>query len=163
MSAEIKIDIDNYLSEEEKKEIARDYFRETLKIHFCDKDSVLSDAQRDRHLGNITHHIIFKEVQKYIPNYKEFIEQKVLDVMNNKNISYEVFREKSDFGSKDSLAIRYINDFIEENKQILLDKVIEKINSFDYDKVIIDKLQNIMEESVGNIYDLFDKLKNKNQ
>jgi len=158
----VNINIDDYLSEEEKKEIAGDYFRSTLESNFPKGSSGKDDAERDRHIGNIYHSIIFTEVQKYLPDFQTTIKDKIIEVLNTKDLNFQIFREKDNyFGHPQSLALNYIDETIKENKELIEGKIIEKINSFDYDKKIIEELQSIIENSYSNIYDLFDKLKSK--
>jgi len=60
----VEIDINEYLSEEDKKEIAIDVFRQQVKNQlFKSTDgTVQSDSEIQRVIGNITHEIVFQEV-----------------------------------------------------------------------------------------------------
>lgn len=156
------INIDDYLTEEEKKEIAIDYFREALKKHFTDEDNGKADSERDRHIGNIYHSIILEEVQKYLPNFQDIIKEKVIHAITNENLHFQIFRNKDDyFREKQSLALDYIEEVVKENEELIKEKTINKIATFNYDEIIIDKLKSVFEDSFSDIYDLFDKLKQK--
>lgn len=156
------INIDNYLTEEEKKEIAINYFRESLQKHFTNKDNGKADFERDRHIGNIYHSIILEEVQKYLPNFQDIIKERVIHTITNENLHFQIFRKKDDyFREKQSLAMDYIDEVVKENEELIKEKTLNKITTFNYDEIIIDKLKSVFEESFSNIYDLFDKLTQK--
>ena len=162
MNINYSINIDDYLTEEEKKEIAIDYFREALKKHFTDKDNGKADSERDRHIGNIYHSIILEEVQKYLPNFQDIIKERVIHAITNENLHFQIFRRKDDyFREKQSLALDYIDEVVKENEELIKEKTINKIVTFNYDEIIIDKLKSVFEDSFSDIYDLFDKLKQK--
>lgn len=156
------INIDNYLTEEEKKEIAINYFRESLQKHFTNEDNGKADSERDRHIGNIYHSIILEEVQKYLPNFQDIIKERVIHAITNENLHFQIFRKKDDyFREKQSLAMDYIDEVVKENEELIKEKTLNKIATFNYDEIIIDKLKSLFEESFSDIYDLFDKLKQK--
>ena len=72
MQTTITIDINDYLSESEKKEYAIEAFKETIKKGmFKDKQGIQLDSEIQRVIGNISHSIVMEEVQKYIPNCEE--------------------------------------------------------------------------------------------
>jgi hypothetical protein len=157
----ISININEYLSESEKKEIVTRHFEKALDSHFSDMKNIYADSERDRHIGNIYHHIICNEIDKHIPNMQEIITKKVKEAIDTKDLTWFIFQRSNAYGDKDSLAVTYINECINNNKQLILDNVADKIKSFNYDEIIIDKLQGIIEESFSNIYDLFNQLKTK--
>ena len=162
MNINYSINIDDYLTEEEKKEIAIDYFREALKKHFTDEDNGKADSERDRHIGNIYHSIILEEVQKYLPNFQDIIKERVIHAITNETLHFQIFRRKDDyFREKQSLALDYIEEVVKENEELIKEKTINKIATFNYDEIIIDKLKSVFEDSFSDIYDLFDKLKQK--
>ena len=67
----IQINIDDYLSESEKKRYAIEVFKESIKYDlFNGKDGVQLDSEIQRVIGNISHSIVMTEIQKYIPNYE---------------------------------------------------------------------------------------------
>lgn len=158
----ISININEYLSESEKKEIVIRHFEKALDSHFSKmKDNNYADYERDRHIGNIYHHIICNEIDKHILNMQEIITKKVKEAIDTKDLTWFIFKRSNAYGDKDSLAVTYINECINNNKQLILDNVVDKIKTFNYDEIIIDKLQGIIEESFSNIYDLFNQLKTK--
>ena len=95
METTIKIDINEYLSESEKKEYAIQAFKESIKKGmFNDKQGVQLDTEIQRVIGNISHTIVMDEVQKYIPNFEELIKQKVLKILTEDSFSYQIFKKK---------------------------------------------------------------------
>ena len=75
----VDVNINDYLSEEDKKEIAIDVFRQQVKKELFNSNdgTVQADSEIQRIIGNITHEVVFTEVQKYIPDAKEQIIGKV--------------------------------------------------------------------------------------
>ena len=67
--AQIEIDINEYLTESEKKELVIEAFKEQVKSElFKSKNGTIqSDSEVQRIIGNITGQIVMNEVQKYIP------------------------------------------------------------------------------------------------
>ena len=95
METTITIDINDYLSESEKKEYAIEAFKETIKRGmFNDKEGIQLDREIQRVIGNISHSIVMDEVQKYIPNCEELIKQKVLKILNEDSLTYQVFKKR---------------------------------------------------------------------
>ncbi|MEG1543949.1 MAG: hypothetical protein RR382_05420 [Tannerellaceae bacterium] len=158
---EATINIDNYLSESEKKEYAIEAFKESVKESlFKGKTGVLADSEAQRILGNISHNIIEEMVAEYLPNYSDIIRNKVQDKIMNDDLSYEVFRKGDAWGGKESLAIQYINNKIIESKGLIQLKVEQAIKDFDYDTVVRKEISAQMDkisESFYKLNELFSK------
>jgi len=108
--ANIEIDINSYISEEEKRELAIQVFKERIEneLFKAPKGTVIADSEVQRIIGNITSSVVISEISKYIPDYKEKINKKVSEAIS-KDISYYVFKKKDSWGGEDSIAIKYIN------------------------------------------------------
>ena len=97
-----------------------------------------------------------------MPNFQDIIKEKVIHAITNENLHFQIFRNKDDyFREKQSLALDYIEEVVKENEELIKEKTINKIATFNYDEIIIDKLKSVFEDSFSDIYDLFDKLKQK--
>ena len=155
METNVKINIDDYLSEEEKKEIAVDVFRTQVKNELFNSTdgTVQSDAEVQRVIGNITAAIVFKEVQKYIPDAKEKIKKKTEQALN-KDISYYVFRKKDAWEKEESLAITYINESVKDNRDHLKARVKKTLESFDLMDSLREEVATLFDNMGSNFYSL---------
>ena len=154
--AQIEINIDNYLSEEEKKELAIQVFKAQVKqeLFKSDDGTIQSDSEIQRVIGNITHHIVMAEVQKYIPDFEEQIKSKVRKALTEKDISYEIFKVKNVWDSEESLAITYLNETVRSCKEIFQNRIKETIENYDLSKAITEEVCTVFDEMAGNFYKL---------
>lgn len=160
----IKINIDDYLSEEEKKELVIQTFKETVKRELLDGHSdntIQSDSEIQRVIGNITHHIVMKEVQKYIPDFEEHIKSKVRKVLTEKDLSYEIFKVKNEWDNEESKAITYMNEVINNSKAEFQKKIKDAILAYDPSDDIRDKLSDTFGEMGDTIYKLSELFGNR--
>ena len=161
MSTTIEIDINDYLSESEKKYYAIEAFKETIKKGmFKDKQGIQLDSEIQRVIGNISHSIVMEEVQKYIPNCEQLIKEKTLQVINKDSFSYEVFKKKDAWDKEESLAITYMYQTIKENKDLFQSRIKEAIENYDLSKDISEQISNEFAQMADTIYklsELFEK------
>lgn len=119
---EIMINIDDYLTNEEIKEIIGEEIKENIRINIRDNKSITT------FLNNLSYkyvwEIIEDEVEKKLDGIaKEVITEKVVEIIK-KLSSYDVFRS-GDYFNKKSIAQKILDDAVEENKEILQKKVKE--------------------------------------
>jgi hypothetical protein len=163
MKTTITIDINDYLSESEKKEYAIEAFKETIKKGmFNDKQGIQLDSEIQRVIGNISHSIVMEEVQKYIPNCEELIKKKTLAVINKDSFSYEVFKKKDAWDKDESLAITYMNQTIRDNKELFQKRIKETIENYDLSKDISENISNEFSKMADTIYNLSELFNKKN-
>src|SRR5699024_506900 len=118
------ININKYLSEEDKKSLATDVFKDYIKESlFGGKSEVVTDSEIQRIIGNISHDIVMREVQKHIPDFEHLIKSKVRKVITKDDLSYQVFKRRSAWESKESKAITYLNEVIEEQKEVFQSRI----------------------------------------
>lgn len=162
METTITIDINDYLSESEKKEYAIEAFKEVIKKGmFNDKEGIQLDREIQRVIGNISHSIVMDEVQKYIPNCEELIKQKVLKILNEDSLTYQVFKKKDAWENKESLAITYMEQTIRENKELFQRRIKETIENYDLSKDIAEQISNEFGQMADTIYKLSELFQTK--
>lgn len=162
METTIVIDINDYLSESEKKEYAIEAFKETIKKGmFNDKQGIQLDAEIQRVIGNISRSIVMEEVQKYIPNCEELIKKKTLEVINKDSFSYEVFKKKDVWDKDESLAITYMNETIRANKELFQKRIKETIENYDLSNDIAEQISNEFGQMADTIYKLSELFQSK--
>lgn len=147
----LKIDIDDYLTESEKKECAIDLFKEELRKGFLSGQEDKRINNYERVINNAIYNFLHIEIDKVLgTNFKEKIEKGVKKVLS-KDLTYSVFRSESLWGGKLSVAQQTINDTVVANTHLVEERVKKAIlemnfgNLEDYfidvlKEVIIDKL-----------------------
>ena len=112
----MNINFKDYLSEEEIKEIIIDELRKEAREHFC------NEKEFTRILTNISYYELWKKIEEEVPNSQDIIKEKVKEELN-KISSYDVFRRKGEFNNCNSLAYDILEKYVDENKNIIEDKV----------------------------------------
>tara|TARA_B100001059_G_C17566080_1_gene442612 strand:+ start:69 stop:560 length:492 start_codon:yes stop_codon:yes gene_type:complete len=163
METQVKINIDDYLSEEEKKEIAIDVFRNQVKTQLFKSidGTVQSDSEVQRVIGNISYEIVFNEVQKYIPDAKKMIEDKVSKILKEKDLSYYVFRRKDAWDKEESLAITYLNQEVKSNEEIFKARIKKEMEEYDLGDDLNKELSDKFDKLANTMYSLSDLFINK--
>ena len=151
----ITINIDDYLSESEKKEYAIEAFKEAVKVGlFKEKQGVQLDSEIQRVVANISHNVVMEEVQKYIPNCEQLIKDKTLEIIRKENFRSEIFHRKDPWGGGDSIAITYMDSIIKNSKEEFEQKVKEAILAYDPSDDIREKLSATFEKMGDTVYKL---------
>jgi hypothetical protein len=155
METTIKIDINDYLSESEKKEYAIVAFKESVKSAlFKDKQGIQLDAEIQRVIGNISHSIVMEEVQKYIPDCEELIKKKVLKIIGGESLSYQVFKKKDVWDKDESLAVTYMNEAVRSNKEMFQSRIKSELENFDLKSEITKQIGEEFGQMADTIYKL---------
>jgi hypothetical protein len=160
----IEIDINKYLSEEEKKSIAIDVFKERLSKDLfkgC-SGTVQSDSEIQRIIGNISHAIVMKEVQKHIPDCEKMIKSKTIQALEKEDFSYQIFKKKDAWGGEESLAVTYIKEVVQASRDVFKSKIKETIENYDFKSEVSEEISkefNKMADTIYNLSDLFSSRK----
>lgn len=160
----IEININDYLSEEEKKELVIQTFKETVKRELLDGHSdntIQSDSEIQRVIGNISHNIVMEEVQKYIPNCEQLIKDKTIEIIQKENFSHRIFHKKDVWDNEESKAITYMNEVINNSKAEFQKKIKDAILAYDPSDDIRDKLSDTFGEMGDTIYKLSELFGNR--
>ena len=162
-NAKFEFDIDNYLSEEEKKEIAIDVFRSRIsnEMFKTREGSVQSDSEIQRIVGNITMHIVMEEVQKHIPDYKTLVSDGVKRGLEKADFNYYIFKKKDEWESKEGLGTTYMNEVIAKQKDAFQSKIKDAIMRYDCSDDISKEISNEFGEMADTIYKLSELFINK--
>ena len=154
--ATVEVNINDYLSEEDKKEIAIDVFRSQVKSELFKhgNGSVQSDSEIQRVIGNITGQIVMNEIQKYIPDAEERIREETLNAINKGDFSYQVFKKKDAWDKDESLAITYMREVIQKSKLEFQDKIHDAIKNYDATDDIKEAIGETFNEMADTVYKL---------
>lgn len=154
--ASITINIDDYLTESDKRELVREAFKEqVLQKLFNTKD--LSKNECERLISNISYYSIVEYVQQFIPDFEEKIRERVAEVIEEdyQHLSYKVFYSGG-YSEKPSLGFNIIQDVVRENKELIKSKVKTAIENHRTETVVNDKFIEITQEHVSNMREMLD-------
>lgn len=138
----MEIDIENYLSDTEIKDIIIEEFREEI------QKSIRRNGV-SRFIANLAYQNVFEEINKEAPKFENEIKEKTKEVIENLT-SYSVFRKKDLVDNEDSLAQKYLEQSVENNKDIIENKVKDILNdlsktdiSYEISSIIEDKIESL--------------------
>lgn len=102
------------------------------------RQAVTRDAERI--LSNMAYQVMFDAVDQALDGeMKNIIKRKTLRVI--KNISaHTVFRKANVWEKPESLANTFMKEALEENKQVIFDRVAEIVRSFNYEDELTREL-----------------------
>ena len=120
-------EIEQYLTDEEKKDIALRVFEEKLRTSF-------STAEAERVLTNMAYEVAEKLVSENINDkFKEAIENKLPEIIDGLS-SYTVFSRGDSYGAfrkEPTLAWKTVDDWVKKNNAQIEDRVKAVIDGID--------------------------------
>lgn len=140
----MNIEIENYLSDDEIRQIVEEEFRNRIKSLFR------TEKEITRIVTNLGYYNTFKIIENEVPNFKELIKEQTKKQCENIS-SYSVFRKKDAFESENSLAQDYLEEAVKENKEIINKRVVEIMNSID-NQDLADEICSLLEEKIMNLF-----------
>jgi len=143
----IEINLDEFVSSDDIKEICLDEVRMAIRKQFK------TDSDTKRIIGNIGYEIIKNEIEKIIPNFTEMIATQTSQICNDGIGTYTVFSKANGWGDKDSLGLTILNEEINNNRDIIKQKVINVFNSIsenDIGYVVGDMIKEVFIDRINN-------------
>lgn len=140
MEHKLEIKIEDYLTIDEMKDIIRDEFAASV-ARVLSKETNLT-----RIIGNIAHEIVFDEVKKYIPEFKELLVKNVKELIEEKRFDWYMFRGKDVWNKEEGPGLTIIKETLNSNKEAIKKRIEDDINNFDIKALISDYLGKNMEE-----------------
>lgn len=140
---EVNINIEDYLSQEEIKEIAKEQFSQAVKERFRKSSDV------ERVMTNLSYEYLFKAVSETIGRDSlELIKDKVVSLLqDDSHISYLMWRRKDAWENNESPAITVMNKAIKDNEDLIKSRVYSFISNYDFNEVK-DEIYAILCESL---------------
>lgn len=139
----MNINIEDYLSEDKIKSIVEEEFRNKIKSMFS------TEKEISRIITNLGYYNTFKIIEEEVPNFKNSIKEQTRKQCENIS-SYSVFREKDSY-SNESLGQKYLEEAVENNKEIINKKVIEIMNNLSKED-IASEICSILEDKMDNLF-----------
>lgn len=138
----MEINIMDYLSEKEIGECIKEELKKQIS-NYINKVGV------DTFISNISYINVFKKIDEEIPDFEIQIKEKVKNIIENLS-EYCVFKEKTVF-EKESVGQKLLNNAVEENKNILNEKVIEIYKGLSKQDIATE-ICGILEEKIENMF-----------
>jgi len=162
--AKIEINIDDYLSEDDKKQLAIDAFKESIKSELfkASSGSVQSESEVQRIVGNIAYQPVMNYVQEFIPDLESKIKESVKNTLLQDSLSFYLFKKKDAWDRGESLAVTFMNEAVRESKKEFKDRIKEEIKNFDASGIIKEEISNMFEELAGTMGKMADLFLNSN-
>lgn len=148
----MNINIEDYLSDEEIKQIVTEEFREKV------RESIRKNGVTT-FIANIGYQNVFEIINNEIPEYENLVKDKTKEVIEGLS-SYSVFRKKDLVDNEDSLGQKYLEKAVEDNKNIINDKVVEIFNRLGETDISYE-ISNIIEEKIEDMFCNNNKEENK--
>lgn len=143
---EIKINIENYLSEEEIKEICKDAIRSVIASQYR------NEVETKRLISNLSYEILFDQISETInQDASELVRKNVIEILGDKSAyRYLVFRRKDCVSNTDSKACIILDEVVEGAKDVIKEKVLEVISKYDFgnSREICDRIQDCFNEII---------------
>lgn len=147
----MNIDIEKYLSEEERKEIIIEVYKEEVLKNI---KNLLPEKRIDdyeRILGNSIYHYLATEVDSLIGvDSKKLISEKTEKAINSLDYKYHLLRKKSFWQTEDSPAEKIVKETTNRLRPQIEEKLTTRIFE-QLDKIDLDDLADVIRESVIEI------------
>ena len=140
MEHKLEIKLEDYLTIDEIKDIVRDEFAASV------AKTLSEEADLTRIIGNIAHDIVFNEVKKYIPEFKELLTKNVKQIIEKKDYQWGIFRCKDVWDREEGPGLTIIKETLNANKDAIKKRIEDAINNFDINELCQDYLNKKMEE-----------------
>lgn len=141
----INIDIKDYVSEEEIKDIINDEIRRIVRYYLN------NEAELSRIITNISYKELWKQIELEVPNCEKILKEKTIERIRNIS-DYDIFRRKDAYIAEDSLATKLIDECVKENKNIINDKIKDIFNELSNSDLKYD-IQGILEEYIEKLFE----------
>lgn len=117
-------DLSSYLSEDQKREIAEEMFRDQLKEHLKD------ERQVSNHLHNISQHLVTKALEEHIGNeWQDLIVEKVKGDLR-KGLQFYIFRESGRF-QEEGPGNKHLRAAVDKHAERIEQRVLRHIEDLD--------------------------------
>ena len=136
---EVTIKLEDYLSEEEIKEIAKEQIAYSIREKFKKESDV------ERIITNLSYEFLFKAVSEAVGTDSfELIKTKVAELLeDDSHIRYCLWRKKDAWENEESPAITILNKAIENNRGLIENRVFEMVSNYDFNEAK-DEIYNVV-------------------
>lgn len=127
---EVSIKIEDYLSEDEIKDIAKEQIACAIREKFRKESDI------ERIITNLSYEFLFKAVSDSVgEDAFEKIKGKVAELLeDDSHIRYCLWRKKDAWENEESPAITILNKAIEDNRGLIENRVFEMVSNYDFNE-----------------------------
>lgn len=127
---EVSIKIEDYLSEEEIKDIAKEQIACAIREKFKKESDI------ERIITNLSYEFLFKAVSESIgEDSLEKIKNKVVSLLeDDSHIRYAIWRKKDAWENEQSPAVDIMYQAIKDNRELIENRVYELISNYDFNE-----------------------------
>ena len=143
--AELTIDIYEYLTDDQIKEIFKEEVRRQIRMQFANN----SEATIKRLIGSIAYQVVFEEISANIgADAWGMLKDTVSKIMQDEGaIRYVLFQRKDDFTYKYSTAVDMLDEITAKNRGLMERKVREAIEKFEF-RDVQDEIYEVAREVI---------------
>ena len=127
---EVSIKIEDYLSEDEIRDIAKEQIACAIREKFRKESDI------ERIITNLSYEFLFKAVSDSVgEDAFEKIKGKVAELLeDDSHIRYCLWRKKDAWKNEESPAITILNKAIEDNRGLIENRVFEMVSNYDFNE-----------------------------
>jgi hypothetical protein len=138
----IEVQRNDYFSYDDIKSIVESQIRNEVSY------KLKRDLDFERIFNNAAYEIVFKEMENHVDyNIKEMINNKVFEIVSSAS-HHGLFKRKDAWEREDSKSYTYLQEAVENNKNIIEDKVKEELGKLD-----TQYLADLVQDTVYKILD----------
>ena len=124
----MEINIEDYISEEQQKEIVIDVFRKSIEDAFGRDEYSDSGKERDRVIKNAVSHWITEYIEKTLTEEdKNLIRETLKKTIESGNYGYYLFKSPDVWDRKEYTVHKLMEKAVRENEGFILDRVTREI------------------------------------
>lgn len=141
----LKINIEDYLSELEIKEIAKEELRYNFRQLFR------KEADIERVLSNISHEFVFDLINSQCDcDLEQILKDKIKETLQNKDILFYLFRRKDAWDRSESPMIKIIDEEVINSRPLIKEMIEKHIEKYPFNELdkneIVDTISDVIEE-----------------
>lgn len=136
----VEININDYISEEEKKEIVTELFKENVRKIFSVEQEI------ERVITNFGYNLYGKILNENVQDFESKITQKVIDCIESET-PWGLFRKKDVWHTEESKAYTYLQNAVEENKDLINERVKQIFTNIS-DDYLYNEIKDLITEHI---------------
>ncbi len=145
----LEINIDDYITEEEKKEITKEAFQQACFMHFKDEDSV------KRIISNSAYDIVYKLVDEQFHFGLDLtLEANIVQIINKMDW-FHLFKKPDAWSRESNSAYQILEKALLDNKELIERNVKEHLPEATM-KALKADLKEYIQDSVNRHYDVLE-------
>jgi len=127
---ELKINIEDYLSESEIKEIAKE------ELQYSFRQLLKKETDIERILSNISHEFVFDLINSQCDcDLEQILKDKIKETLQDEDISYYLFRRKDAWDRSESPLVKIMDEECTNSRPLIKKKIEEHIKEYPFNEL----------------------------